>query len=438
MKKETIVIQGMSCVSCADTINKEIRQLKGVKQAFASYNTGKLEITYNDSKVSRATIEATIGACGYQCQDPKKVMIGRLLITVGIVAWLIYLELTVGIMMLVNAIPLAEGNESLGMLFVIGLLTSFHCIAMCGGLVLSQTIKRTDVTETENEKLSRSATWKPSFLYNLGRVISYTVIGGIVGALGAVFNMSLAMQGWIQIIGGVFMVIMGLNLLNIFPWLRKLNPRMPKFFAFKLRKSKRGKGSFYVGLVNGLMPCGPLQAMQLFALATGSPIHGALSMFVFSLGTVPLMFAVGAIGSILSKKFASKILAVGAVLVIVMGIAMLNRGLSLSGINLATGGSNTNIVAEIVDDVQIVQTTVSESWRYEEFTVQVGIPVVWTLYIPDGMLTGCNNMIIIPAWGIEANLSVGANVIEFTPTEVGTFQYMCWMAMIRSNIHVID
>jgi sulfite exporter TauE/SafE len=325
---------------------------------------------------------------------------------------------------------------------------------MCGGLVLSQTIKREDGEEQNGKKLrgkikldqteaveaeqpSKLETLKPSFLYNAGRVISYTVVGGIVGALGSVFNMSLTMQGWIQIIGGVFMVIMGLNLLNVFPWLRKLNPRMPKFLAFKIRKSKRGKGPFYVGLANGLMPCGPLQAMQLFALATGSPIQGALSMLVFSLGTVPLMFLVGALSSILSKKFAGKIMAVGAVLVMVMGLTMFNRGLSLSGINLFAGDSGNAVRAEVVGDVQVVQTTLYR-WDYEPIVVAAGIPVEWTIYVPDGNLTGCNNPIVIPEWDIEVSLEVGENLIEFTPTQTGTFQYMCWMGMIRSDIFVTN
>ena len=456
MKKETLIVTGMSCTSCADSISREVRKLKGVKQAYTRYSTGKLEVTYNPNKVSHEEIEDTVVACGYRCKNPNQALLQRVLIILILFVGIMIVQNTIGIMTLVNAIPIAQGDESLIMLFVIGLLTSFHCIAMCGGLVLSQTIKRDDtnggqhgkrqhskpklepVENLEEAKSSKFETLKPSILYNAGRVISYTVIGGIVGTLGAVFNMSLTIQGWIQIIGGVFMVIMGLNLLNVFPWLRKLNLRMPKFLALKVRKSKRGKGPFYVGLANGLMPCGPLQAMQLFALATGSPIQGALSMLVFSLGTIPLMFAVGVLSSILSKKLAGKITAVGAVLVMLMGVTMLNRGMSLSGINLFSSGSDNVAVSEVVGDVQVVQTTLSERWEYESISVQVGIPVKWTIYVPDGNLTGCNNPIVLPEWDLEVTLSVGENLIEFTPTEIGTFQYMCWMGMIRSNIFVIN
>ena len=185
------------------------------------------------------------------------------------------------------------------------------------------------------------------------------------------------------------------------------------------------------------MPCGPLQAMQLFALATGSPIQGALSMLVFSLGTVPLMFAVGALSSILSKKFAGKMMAVGAVLVMLMGVTMLNRGLSLSGVTLFSGRPTGAVVSVMVDDVQVVRTTL-ERREYTPISVQVGVPVVWTIDVPDGNLTGCNNPIMIPEWGVEVTLSVGENLVEFTPSEVGTFQYMCWMGMISGNIFVTN
>jgi len=119
-------------------------------------------------------------------------------------------------------------------------------------------------------------------------------------------------------------------MLNIFPVLRKITPRMPKIFGRKISNAKN-KGPLLVGLLNGFMPCGPLQAMQLYALGTGSFIAGATSMFMFSLGTVPLMFGLGAISSIAGGKFTQKMMRISAVLVIVLGVVMFNRGLSLSG-----------------------------------------------------------------------------------------------------------
>ena len=80
-------------------------------------------------------------------------------------------------------------------------------------------------------------------------------------------------------------------------------------------------------IVKRINACGPLQAMQLYALGTGSMLTGALSMFLFSLGTVPLMFGFGAISSVFKQQFNQKMLKVSAILVMLLGVVMLNRGL---------------------------------------------------------------------------------------------------------------
>jgi len=243
-------------------------------------------------------------------------------------------------------------------------------------------------------------------------------------------------------VAGIFMVITRLYMLNIFPWLRKLNPRMPKIFANKINEQKASNSNspLYVGLLNGLMPCGPLQAMQLYALSTGDPVKGALSMLLFSLGTVPLMFGLGALSSVLTKKFRSKMMNASAVLVVILGVFMFSNGMTLSGYALPSS-TNNNIsgseVADIVDGVQLVTTTLS-SGGYEPITVQTGIPVQWNIQAEPGTINGCNNRIIIPEYNIEKELVPGDNIIEFTPTESGAIPYSCWMGMIRSQISVYD
>lgn len=86
------------------------------------------------------------------------------------------------------------------------------------------------------------------------------------------------------------MIVMGINMLGIFPWLRKFRIRIP--LLYKKVGNKR-KTPFIIGLCNGLMPCGPLQSVQIIALASGSLLAGAFSMFCFSIGTVPLMLGFG-------------------------------------------------------------------------------------------------------------------------------------------------
>lgn len=447
-KKVILKVEDMICVNCENLIEEVLLEKDGVIKVEASYSKGTVKIDYDEDKISINDLIKIINEEGYKAFDPNKKIINEnvnsknkksinkdddntFLMLVIVLGGLLFLN-KFGLLNIFNVFPTPDENTSYGMLFIIGLFTSLHCVSMCGGINLSQCLNN-NVT---NDK-GKLSTVKPAFLYNSGRVISYTIFGGIVGGIGSVISFTGWMQGLIQLIAGIFMVIMGLNMLNIFPWLRKLNPKMPKFFAKKF-KSKNNNSPFFVGLLNGLMPCGPLQAMQIYALSTGSVTKGAISMFLFSLGTVPLMFGIGALSSYMSKKFSNKIMKFGAVLVVVLGFVMFNNGLALSGINLSKGsGASSAVRAEVEGNVQVV-TTELKGGRYEPVIVEVGKPVKWNIKASNGSINGCNNRMLIREYGIEKNLENGDNIIEFTPTEIGTFTYSCWMGMIKSKIYVVN
>ena len=276
-------------------------------------------------------------------------------------------------------------------------------------------------------------------------------------------GISLFLQGILKIIAGIFMVLMGINMLGIFPGLRRFTPQIPRFLAGRVNQKKAGnRQPFIVGMLNGLMPCGPLQSMQIVALASGNPLAGAFSMFMFSLGTVPLMLGLGSFVSLLGKRFTKRVMEIGAVLVVVLGLAMLSQGFSLSGLLDGTAGSQveetlrsagpnmgaeplpesiasseSEAVSEEKTDVQIVRSTLSGG-RYPNITVKAGTPVRWIIDVPKGALNGCNYRMVLRAYGISHTFSEGENVIEFTPEETGTVNYTCWMGMIRGKIFVTD
>jgi plastocyanin domain-containing protein len=243
------------------------------------------------------------------------------------------------------------------------------------------------------------------------------------------------------VIAGAFMLFLGLRMLGIFPWLSRLKVRLPGIAGRKFSAAARGRGPFVVGLLSALMPCGPLQTMQVYALGTGSFFAGALSMFLFSLGTVPLLLGFGLVSSLLSAKFNARMLKASGVLVLFLGLVMFTRGISLFGIALPAlrpgAYSGTGIaVARLVDGGQEVQTRV-ESGRYYPLIVQAGVPVRWILRVTADDLNGCNNPVTVPQYGIRKQLVPGENLIEFTPTQAGTIGYTCWMGMISSYIKVV-
>lgn len=495
--KIQLPIGGMTCVNCQNKIEKKLKETNGIIHASVNYRNGVADIVYDESQISKSQIAAVIEHLGYkvllQQEHPETDNMKTICMLVIIISLYMMLQWTGFLNRLVPS-QLSDTTMGYGMIFVIGLITSVHCIAMCGGINLSQCIPRTGNRDTEN--MGRRDTFYPALAYNLGRVLSYTVVGLVLGMIGfliggdAVGGESTLLQGILKIIAGLFMVIMGINMLGIFPWLRKYTISMPRFFARKIGQEKtRSHRPFYVGVLNGFMPCGPLQSMWIVALATASPFAGALSMLLFSLGTVPLMLGLGSLVSALGKKFTDEVMTVGAVLVVVLGLAMLSQGGSLSGwfssellllfvivfsllgvlLSLpaekqigrnvlvavilvamigfrilhgvrgiwSSGGDASDIGVKGHDGVQVVNSTL-EAGHYPNISVQSGIPVKWVINAPEGSVNGCNYKLIIQDYDLEYTFQTGENVIEFTPTEAGTIRYSCWMGMIHGNITVTD
>ncbi|MDR2649800.1 MAG: sulfite exporter TauE/SafE family protein [Clostridiales bacterium] len=441
IRNERLNIGGMTCVSCQTRIARALRDTRGVKSANVSYADGRADVTYDMGIIKPNEIRAVIERLDYDVLPERSAANengSRSNRFIGLVIIIAALYLLISRLSLTSSLPLAETGMGYGMLFLIGLLTSVHCIAMCGGINLSQCIPQTG-----------GGLLRASALYNSGRVISYTLMGFAVGAIGSVITLDGAFKGIMQIIAGVFMVLMGVNMLGVFPGLRKLTPRMPSFIARGVNAKKRKSDSpLFVGLMNGLMPCGPLQAMQIYALSTGSPVKGAVSMLLFSLGTVPLMFGLGALSSLLTKKFTRKVMTVGAVFVTVLGMTMFSQGAALSGlsadgvingfVSAGTGGVAISVTNnEVIDGVQLVNSTL-KSGGYPKITVQQGIPVKWTIDAPQGSINGCNRSVYIPEYGIEHTFTQGENSIEFMPEKAGSFPYSCWMGMIRGSITVVE
>ena len=459
-KNTKINIDGMTCIHCKETIEKGIGGLDGVQsiQVFLEKNMAK--VVYQEEKIQLEVIEKEIENLEYRVRhndastDPssnEKENLQILGFSILLIALYLIINNTIGF----DFIPEVSGDMGLGFLFVIGLLTSFHCISMCGGINLSASMPK----HPGDSKLI------PGLLYNLGRVVSYTILGAVIGALGSAVSFSSGSKGFIAIVAGVFMIVMGLNMLNIFPSLRKINPRIPLFLRKFAKTEKKGKGPFVVGLLNGFIPCGPLATMQIYALGTGSVLRGALSLFFFSLGTVPLMLGLGVLGAYLGGKFAGKMMKIGSILVIILGLIMMGRGFAMTGINMgaslepnqessqregiegSTEFSKREVnspsnqsekgITTIKDGKQIVRSDLSGR-TYHPISVQKGIPVQWIIDARKQDITGCNQVLTVPDYNIEKKLFPGENIIEFTPTKSGKIGYTCWMGMISSTIDVVE
>ncbi len=444
-----IKIEGMTCQSCEKVIGKQVIQVEGVKNVKVDYPTETVEVEFDEQKTSLDNIKKVIEQKGYICADKnassgsnKKDWLGWVFGTIGFLlviyfAWTIYGKIQV---------PEISQNMGYGLLFIVGLLTGFHCVGMCGGFVVSYTTK--GVKEGKKP-------YQMHLSYGIGKLVSYTVIGAAFGLLGSIIAFTPVMRGVAGILAGLFLVIFGLKMLNVIPALRKFQIKMPNFInKFVGHESKEHSNSpLVIGLLNGLMiACGPLQAIYIMAAGTGSMLEGAKMLFVFGLGTLPVMLGFGYLTSVISAKATHKILKFSGVIVLILGLVMINRGLALTGtgydFNTLTAGFRSATAAGsgtgndfsgtvFKDGYQEIRMEVNRyGWQPDKFILKKDVPVKWII---DGKeLNGCNSGIQVPKLGLKFDIKPGEQVIEFTPTESGTISWSCWMGMIPGVFIVKD
>lgn len=422
MNKVYVKIDGIHCHNCIKKITNALLKISNIKEvkieksiASISY-TGKLD----HEKIIKTIIDLDYNTCEEYINDNinklasnhKRLEYVFIFIIIILVIFLINKFLGFNIF---NVIPTIDSNITYSMLFITGILTSIHCISMCGAINLVATLN------------TKKRSIKKSLLYNFGRVLSYTLIGGIVGLVGSILSINNTISGIIILISSLFMLYMALSMMGI------LHIKGFDIMNIKIKSNN----TFIIGLLNGLMPCGPLQAMQIYALGTGSFIKGALSMFLFSLGTVPLMLMVGIVFNLVKGKRKILLNKIAVTLILVLSLTMVNRGLLTLNVDLFKVNDNNNYVgANIEGNYQVIEMELTYD-NYQDIVVKKDVPVKMIIHVDKKYLTGCNNELIINEFNISKKLEVGDNIIEFTPDKTGIFTYTCWMSMIKNNIKVI-
>ncbi len=166
-------------------------------------------------------------------------------------------------------------------------------------------------------------------------------------------------------------------------------------------------------------------------------------MAVFCLGTMPAMLGLSLLSGGMGRRGRGLLFQMAAVLVMILGLGMTHSGLALRGLASGTPSlaeprhDEAGARARRVGSGQAV-TSIADYDSYEPIVVQRGLPVTWTLVMPEEKLIGCNNESVSQELGISQKLVPGANSITFTPAKTGVFAFSCWMGMIRSHIAVVD
>lgn len=450
MEKTTVHITGMHCRSCEILIEDELLKIPGVEKCVVNHTKGTAEIYHNDG-LDDQKVNHAISTVGYKVGKEERPLFSKnphdyfdLLAAAGILLFVYLLADNLGLFNLVKST--SNNFSSLPVVLLIGLTAGFStCMALVGGLLLGASAKFAEKhpTATPVQK------FKPHIFFNIGRIASYTLLGGVIGFAGSFFQLSPLILGILTIVVGGVMFLLGAQLIDISPRLNKINITLPKFISRTLRikehneKEYSHKNSMVLGAMTFFLPCGFTQAMQLYAISTGDPVKGAITMGAFALGTAPGLLGIGGLTSVVKGAFAKSFFKFAGIVVLVLAIFNISNGYNLTGLNFSlpfnakavSASSDPNVTLE--NGVQVVRMTQNASgYSPNTFTIKKGVPVKWIITSED--VNTCASSIVSSALNIRTSLNLGENILEFTPNDVGLLKFSCSMGMYRGGFNVID
>ncbi len=448
-----ICVDGMTCHSCEVIVERNWKKMPGVCHVEVHAASGKATIMHTGPAPSITQLQDALGEGKYIVsingigQKPKP----SFLQLIGLFALVLLIGNILSRFGLLNTNFSVGAGMSFGAIFVIGLVAaSSSCIAITGGLLLSATAKF-------NEKYGSAgptARMRPVFLFVVGRIAGYTILGGLLGVVGKALSPSPLITALITIVAAVYMLVMGLDMLQIAPkWLKRLTPKMPKSLSHRVMDAEEKEhplAPLGLGAATFFLPCGFTQALQLYALTTGSFTTAALSLLAFALGTTPALLALGWTSSSLKGKAGRFFFKFSGALVVVLAFWNIQNGLVIAGYPIsmpkfstpsisiaAHTATNADTVAPIQAGKQTLKMKVG-SYGYEpnHFTIRAGIPVRWEVDASEA--GGCLGVLVSRKLGIQKLLDQNApNVIEFTPTVTGEVAFSCSMGMFRGNLTIL-
>jgi uncharacterized protein len=455
-RKLLLKVGGMHCPNCEVLIERRFKKIPGVRKVKARHASGKVYLVHS-GELDFGALRGAIADDGYtvgrwqgpngdpssaskdsrfgsKSSGPDYVEIGAaFLLLVGLYLVLKQFHITPDSLAIPNTI-------SYGLAFAIGVVASLStCIAVTGGLLVAVAAKY----NAASGNLTSAQRFKPHIYFNVGRIVSYTLLGGAVGALGSTIALSPEANGILVIAASVIMILLGLQMLKLLPSLGALQPRMPKFLAHKIHSLTEGEakgGAFVLGASTFFLPCGFTQALQLYVLAKGSFETGALVMLAFALGTLPALLSLSALSSFARGTFQKYFLRFAGAAVVLLGLFNIQSGFTLnalsSGAATPTSGQATQTSQPAVNSIPIVDgkqvvnmKLIGYTYQPNQFTVAAGVPVEWRI---DGrQAAGCGRFLLAPRAGVRKLLSSSdITVVSFTPQEAGDIGFNCGMGMM--------
>lgn len=331
-KTYTFHIQGMHCQSCVVLTKSELGDLKEVSHVEVSFRNNRVDVTGDFGEKAPEDIAKQLTQIlqphGYTLSLDKQTSVvdwSEFVTAVPLALLCIAVFILLQKLGVVNLIT--SSNVTYGTALLIGLIASIStCMAVVGGLVLSMSAN----FAKEGDRV------RPQVLFHVGRLVSFVVLGGVIGALGSVFQFGSTGTVVLSLIVAIVLLILGINLLDVFPWAKKFQVTLPSFMGTRLQGLKQLNHTltpFLIGIATFFLPCGFTQSMQIYALTTGSFVTGALTMGAFALGTFPVLALLSFSSLGISKKAQSGVFFKTAGLVVIFfGLFNLINSLVAAGL----------------------------------------------------------------------------------------------------------
>ena len=433
-------VSGTTCGSCEGVIERVLKKCDGVDAVEVSHGKRKVTVK-SEGQPDFTVLNKQLKRHGYQLIDGSSV--GAVMKAanwkhiggVFILLFAIYMLLQqLGIL---TYGPSAAEPGSLVAILVIGLVASVSsCTAVVGGLLaaVSGVMAEKQQGKTPKERM------RPHFQFHAGRLVGFAVFGAAIGYIGSTLQLSSTMNGIAILAIAAVMILLGVQLMDLFP---VPVVKMPKWLSHKvheLSESESAWAPFLLGAFTFFLPCGFTQSMQLLALSLQDPFQGAIIMVVFALGTMPALLGIGAITSYAKGEKLKLITKVAGGLGFVLGIGNFTNGAALVGLNPSSAFAKADDSAQtqVIDGKQVIDMRMTSRGLYQPDVLEVkkDIPVLWQIEGDDFM--GCGDTLIMPAFGVNTSLKTGPNIVEFTPDRTGKFTFSCSMGMIRGTMIVTE
>jgi sulfite exporter TauE/SafE len=321
MNRYSFHVSGTHCPACKILIEDILSRRTEIEQVTVDLRHRQVTI----ASAGESTLEAwsaTLQPHGYRLSSEKSgkspsSFLLPILLGVGVLV-IFFLIQKAGIFSFDSSRPLTAPTA-----LAVGVVASLSsCLAVVGGLVLSL-----------SAQMSRdSSSFRPLLAFHAGRVIGFFLLGGVLGLAGEAMSISFTVSAALGMLAAAVMILLGLNLLGIFNAMQYLS--LPRGMFDRVARIETGTAApFLVGAATFFLPCGFTQAMQVAALASGSPLGGSMIMGMFALGTLPVLGLLSFGSFSLAHTASARIfLQTVGVVVIGFGLFSLLTGLAAFGI----------------------------------------------------------------------------------------------------------